>query len=305
MPLLFTPFGMLPYPFARALWFFLQIAALAWSADRLWLIGGGPRDYRLLAWGLAFLFGPALHALKMGQISPLLLIGLVGFLHFVRRERWIASGIALSLLWIKPHICYLLLGMILLQILYRRQWALGAGLLGSPLVALLIVALMNPNALPGWFQALLESPAREWATPTLGAWLRLFFGVERVWLQFLPSGLAVLFSLGFALRRWGQDWVNENNFLWWVLFSLLTMPYGWTFDHVVALVALIPASIRLGWRPQAVLWWVLWGIYIVVNGILMFTSGNMFWHIWLAPFWLLWTAMARRVAQQAQTEVIP
>ncbi len=301
--LLLTPFGMLPYPFARALWFFLQMAALAWSADRLWLIGGGHRDYRLLAWGLAFLFGPALHTLRMGQISHLLLIGLVGFLHFVRRERWIASGITLSLLWIKPHICYLLLGMILLQTLYRRQWALGAGLLGVPLVALLIVALMNPDALTGWLRTLLEGPLKELATPTLGAWLRLFFGVERFWLQFLPSGLAVLFSFGFVLRHRGQDWVNKESLPWWVLFSLLTMPYGWTFDHVVALVALIPTSIRLGWRPQALSWWALWGVYIIVNAILAFTSGNMFWHIWLAPFWLLWTAMALRFAR-AQAEVI-
>lgn len=299
VPLLFTPFGMLPYPFARALWFFLQMAALAWSADRLWLIGGGPKDYRLLAWGLAFLFGPTLQSLKMGQISPLLLIGLVGFLHFVRREQWIAAGIALSLLWLKPHIGYLLLGMILLQILYRRQWALGAGPLGSPLAALLMVALTNPDALFGWLQTLLESPAREWATPTLGAWLRLFFGVEQLWLQFLPSGLAIVLSIGLALRRRGQDWANENNLPWWILFSLLTMPYGWTFDHAVGLVALIPASIRLGWRSHSSRWWALWGIYITVNGIVAFISGYMFWHIWLAPFWLLWTAMARQVAQEA------
>ncbi len=297
LPLLFTPLGMLPYPFARALWLFLQMVALAWSADRLWLIGGGPRGYRLMAWGLAFLFGPALLTLKMGQISSLLLLGLVGFLHFAQRERWIASGVALSLLWIKPHVCYLLLGMLLLQILYRRRWALGAGLLWVPLAALLIVALMNPDALRGWLQILLEGPLRELATPTLGAWLRLFFGVERLWLQFLPSGLAAFFSIGFALRHRGQNWVNENNFPWWVLFSLLTMPYGWTFDHMVALVALIPASVSLGWRPRLPWWWVLWGIYVAVNGILMFVSGNMFWHIWLAPFWLLWVAMVRRIAQ--------
>lgn len=300
--LLFTPFGMLPYPFARALWFFLQMVALAWSADRLWLIGGGPRGYRLLAWGLTFLFGPALHALKIGQISPLLLMGLVGFLHFVRQERWIALSIALSLLWVKPHICYLLLGMILLQTLYRRQWALGAGFLGVPLVALLIVALMNPDALTGWLPTLLKGPLKELATPTLGAWLRLFCGVERLWLQFLPSSLAILLSLGFALRHRGQDWVSEESLPWWVLFSLLTTPYGWTFDHVVALVALIPSSICLGWRPQF-LWWALWGIYIAVNAILIFAGGNMFWHIWLAPFWLLWVTMARRVAQ-IQTRAI-
>ncbi len=303
-PLLFTPFGILPYPFARALWFFLQMVALAWSADRLWLIGGGPRSYRLLAWGIAFLFGPALYALKMGQISPFLLLGLVGFLHFARRERWMASGIALSLLWIKPHVCYLLLGMILLQILCRRRWALGAGLLGVPLAALLIVALVNPPALPGGLHALLENPAREWAAPTLGAWLRLLFGVEQFWLQFLPSGLAVLLSIGFALRRRDRDWVSENNLPWWVLFSLLTMPYGWTFDHTVALVALIPVSLRLGWEPRAPLWWALWGIYISVDAVLLFIGGNMFWHVWLAPFWLFWVAMARRFAQ-VQAEVIP
>ncbi|RME35360.1 MAG: DUF2029 domain-containing protein [Thermoflexia bacterium] len=292
--LLLTPFGLLPYPLARALWFSLHFAALVWSADRLWLLSSGPGRARALAWLLALLFGPALQALKVGQMSPILLTGLAGLLFFARRERLGAAGVAASLLLIKPHVAHLVLTAIFLQVLFQRQRALGFGLLLPPLAALLAVAWMNPAVLPGSIYALLNNPAQERATPTPGAWLRVLFGVEHLWLQFLPTALALLLFAGYALRHRNDAFITGERLPSLVLFSLLTMPYGWTYDHAVALAAILPAAVHLGWRPRNPLWWGLWGMYGGVNGILMFVGGDMFWHIWVAPFWLLWVAAARR-----------
>jgi hypothetical protein len=300
---LFTPFGMLPYPLARSLWFLFQMSALVWSADRLWFLAGGNKAYRLLSWLLALLFGPALHALKVGQASPLLLLGAAGFLHFARQERWWAASAMVSLLFIKPHVCYLVLAGLFLRAILQRRWALVGGLFGGPSLALLVVALTNPAALPGSLQALLNSPAREQATPTLGAWLRFLLGIDQYWLQFLPS-VVVFILFVRCLLQWREKEVDKEHLGQWTLFSLLTMPYGWTFDHVVALIALIPLAIRLGWRPREPLWWGLWGAYLAVDTVLLFVGGNMFWHIWLAPFWLLWAAMAHRLSQQLQLKVI-
>jgi len=55
------------------------------------------------------------------------------------------------------------------------------------------------------------------------------------------------------------------------------------------------------WLP---LCWGLWGAYLAVDAVLLSVGGDMFWHIWLAPFWLLWAAMARRLSQQLQVKVI-
>ena len=290
---LLTPFGMLPYPLARAIWFLLNLSILVWSADRLWLLTGGTKEHRFLAWLLALSFAPALHTLKIGQASIFLLTGMVGFLHFARQGRWWGAGAILSLLLVKPHVCYLVLAGLFLRAILQRRWALVGGLFGGPSLALLVVALTNPAALPGSLQALLNNPAREQATPTLGAWLRFLLGIDQYWLQFLPS-IAVFILFVRHLLQWREKEVDKEHLAQWTLFSLLTMPYGWTFDHVVALIALIPLAIHLGWRPREPLWWGLWGAYLAVDAVLLSVGGDMFWHIWLAPFWLLWAAMARR-----------
>lgn len=300
---LFTPFGMLPYPFARALWFTLHLIALAWSAEQTWVLEGRVRTHRLPIWLLVFTFGPALQSVKAGQLSPFLLFSLVAFLDFARRGRWWAAGAVLSLLWLKPQVCYLVLAGVVLQAVRHRRWPLVVGLVGIPLAATLLVGLMNPAVIGGSIQALLENPAKEQATPTPGAWLRFFLGLEKTWLQFLPSVLGLLWLLGDILRRPGEERWDER-LPRWVLVSLLTMPFGWIHDHIVALIALIPPALCLGWRPRAPLWWGLWASYIAVNAILLFVGMDQFWYIWLAPFWLLWVAMARRLAQQVPVEVV-
>jgi len=296
---LFTPFGMLPYPLARALWFLLQMSALAWSAEQLWLLAGGSPKYRLPVWLLVLSFGPTLQSLKAGQGSPLLLFALLAFLSLVRQQRGWAAGAAISLLLLKPQVCYLVLAGIVLQAIRSRRWTLIAGLVGVILGTILLTALMNPIALSGGVRALLDNPAKEQATPTLGAWLRFFFGTGQTWLQFLPPVLGLLWLLWDILRRptgerWGDDLPR------WVLVSLLTMPFGWVHDHIVALVALVPAGLYLGWRPRVPLWWGLWVPYIAVNAGLLFIGIYQFWYIWLAPFWLLWAAMARKFSYPAQ-----
>ena len=298
---LLTPFGMLPYPLARAAWFLLNLSILVWSADRLWLLTGGTKERRFLAWLLALSFAPALHTLKIGQASIFLLTGMVGFLHFARQGRWWGAGASLSLLLVKPHVCYLVLAALFLWAILQRRWSLVGGLSGAPSLALAAAALFNPVVLPGSLNAMLNSPAKERATPTLGAWLRLLLGVEHTWLQFLPSVVALVVLVGYVFRK-REERMDSTLLAQLSLVSLLTMPYGWTFDHVVALIALIPLAIRLGRRPGEPLWWGLWGAYLAVDAVLLIVGGNMFWYIWLAPFWLLWAAMAHKFSQPVRSD---
>ena len=86
------PFSWLPAQTSHALWIAIQLTALLASVDWLWRSYGGPSRYRWLAWLLSVGFLPTFFALRMGQISPLILLALVGFLHFERRGqgRWLA-----------------------------------------------------------------------------------------------------------------------------------------------------------------------------------------------------------------------
>ena len=46
-------------------------------------------------------------AFKLGQIVPFMLLGLVGFLYFVRRKQWWLAGMMTVFIAIKPHTLYL------------------------------------------------------------------------------------------------------------------------------------------------------------------------------------------------------
>src|SRR5690348_14084597 len=69
------PLGLLPAREAQLLWLFVNLAAVGFCGDRLWLLLGGSRERRSVGWVVAFTFLPTLFALQSGQISPLVLLG--------------------------------------------------------------------------------------------------------------------------------------------------------------------------------------------------------------------------------------
>ena len=77
---------------------------------------------RILAVIIAFTFVPTLFVLNMGQIAPLILLGVVGFLHFEKHKYWGLAGCALPLIAIKPHLLYLFWIALLLWVFDRGKW---------------------------------------------------------------------------------------------------------------------------------------------------------------------------------------
>ena len=139
-----TLFSLPGYPLGRLLWLVTNIAVVFVSADTLWRYYGGAPRQRWISWGLSFTWMPTLVVLANGQISPLILLGAVGFLYFLRRRRWEWAGAAAILMSIKPHLLYLFWLALILWIISERRWrvALGCGL---ALVALLAMPLIcNP-----------------------------------------------------------------------------------------------------------------------------------------------------------------
>jgi hypothetical protein len=66
-----------------------------------------PSSKRWVAWLLGFSFIPVLQALDVGQISPLILLGVTGFLYFTHSCRWTLAGCCTVLISIKPQLLYL------------------------------------------------------------------------------------------------------------------------------------------------------------------------------------------------------
>ncbi|MGC9083371.1 MAG: hypothetical protein ACP5ME_09355 [Anaerolineae bacterium] len=243
-------------------------------------------------------FAPTLGVMKAGQITPLMLLAPIGFLYSFRRQRWVLAGAAASLSLIKPHLLYLFLAAVVLDGLAHRRWAVLLGLVGALVVSSGLATLANPQVWGQYVHALVHYPPRDWATPTLGGLLRLLLGVDRFWLQFLPPALGLLWLLVYWHRH-RSNWLWEHHLPILVLVSTVTAAYGWSFDLVVVLVALIPALIRLlevRQRPAAI---SLLAAYFIVDGISLFTSFVQIFYVWMAPFFLVWYLMAKRVEQAA------
>jgi len=293
---LVMPFSLVPYPVSRPLWFLVAVVMIFLCADWLWRYYGGSGRFRWVSWLVAFTFGPSLHAINAGQISPFLLLGVVGCLFFVQRKRYWWAGSVLTLASVKPHLVYLVGAAVLCWAVDRRRWAVLLGG-GSVLLAAMGIALgVNPALLHQYHYAATHYPPEQWATPTLGAVLRMQFGVELFWLQFVPSILGGIWFAGYW-RRHRREWDWREQLPLIVLVSISTSAYGWTFDYPIALLGLLPVAAALshgGWRADPVPTIGLLSVYLAFDVLALFSSMDQSWYWWVAPFLLGWYLLAQR-----------
>jgi hypothetical protein len=192
---------------------------------------------------LAIVFTPGLNALRIGQISPWLLAGVVGFLIAERGRRDLLAGASLSVLMIKPHVAYLFWLAALWWAWQSRRRGVLVGWLAALVVASAITLVLVPDLFANYLSAAGDPPLG-WATAAVGFWLRALVGPERAWLQFLPFivGLAGL-AIWFWRRHGPWVWANLASPL--LLCSVLTTPFGWSFDQIVLLPVVLDLVARL------------------------------------------------------------
>ena len=126
------PFGAMDFQLSRFCWLLMNVFFILLSAQKLWAIYGQPERKSYLPGIVAFTFVPTLMVLIIGQISPLILLGIVGFLHFERKNQLFLAGVSTVIISVKPHLFYLFwLGLILWVWQERRcQVAFGAMMAG-------------------------------------------------------------------------------------------------------------------------------------------------------------------------------
>jgi hypothetical protein len=116
----FAPLSMLPYTVSYLAWVAINCALLAsliLLVDR-YVLAGLPGNIRLLFLGAAACSMPAIATIAFGQVDFVILTGLVlGYL-LLRAERPWLAGIALCLVFVKPHF----LAGVLLLLLAMREW---------------------------------------------------------------------------------------------------------------------------------------------------------------------------------------
>jgi hypothetical protein len=282
---LVMPFGLLDFAGARLLWFALEAALLLFAAAWAWQLYGGPPSGRGLALLLTASFFPCLLVLRMGQLTPFVLLGLLGFLHFERRGEDFRAGLCAALVAVKPHLVYLFWPALLLWAARQRRWAVLAGGVAAGLALSAAPCCCNPHAFACYREALANRPPADVITPTLGAVLRFALGGEKFWLQFVPPAFGVLwFVPHWFARRAGWDWRAEVPAL--VFVSLLTTCYGaWAYDLVLLLLPLLRAAAwvrarRPEWAAPLVAFHLAVSAAALAMNVCRFDE---FWFVWMLP----------------------
>jgi Glycosyltransferase family 87 len=283
---LVLPFGALPVRVAHVLWLALQLSVLVYCADRLWILYSGDRELRWVSWLLGVAFLPSLFAVTAGQITPLLLLGVVGFLSFLERKRETWAGVAAVLIAVKPHLAYLFWLALLLWSIRERRWRTLAGGILTGMAMTALPLLFDAHVLQEYWQTFTQKPPAQYRSPTLGTVLRLAFGEEQFRLQFvaLIPGL-----LWFAPYWWMQrhEWKWKEQLPLLLTVSVLTTAYGgWPFDLVLLLLPILHAAalaVRGGWNRTTSL---AAGLFLAVNALAfvqLMLQIEYFWFLWITP----------------------
>ena len=231
LPLLFLPFKV-----AALGWLYLNLVLFLSCGTVIWRLLAPTQARRRIevAWIATLAFFPGLSAIRVGQMPTLVLVGVVGFLYCIVRDKPFLGGMFLVLTTIKPHLVYLLWIAVAWWVITERQWKVAVGAGVTMVVSLGALTAISPMSVAG-YQRALESPPLYWAPATIGTTLRLL--VFRNWpsVYYLPSVVGGLLFVGYLLtRRSRLNWRTALSPL--LLGSVATAAYGWSFDHTVLLV---------------------------------------------------------------------
>ena len=198
----------------------------------------------------------------------MLLLGLTGFLHFERKKRYWLAGLFLALLAIKPHLLYLVcLAIFVWSLGQRRRWTILGGA-SIVLVSTTLVALaFNPHVIEQYMRATLDpkitsqywstTPADSpllYMTPTLGTLLRLIFGSQHTWLQYVPMVGGVVWLALYGMR-YRKEWVWADRISLLLLACVVTAPLGWHHDLVILILIVLEVTcLVLAGRSTRIVW---------------------------------------------------
>jgi glycosyl transferase family 87 len=282
------PFALVDYGTGQFAWLLIQTFVVFFSAVRLWrLYGNSSASYRI-AWLAALSFTPLDLAVIRGQISPLMLVGLWGFLYSEKKQASFAAGLATTLIFFKPHLLYLFWLVLVLWIWQYRQWRFALGIAAGGIAVLAVPLIIHPTVYFEYgkiWQASEVPTPYDWAVPALGHALRKIFQQSSAVLLFVPSLFGVIWLIVYWRRhRISWEWSERLPLL--LLVSLCTCAYLWTFDLILLFPAVIQAASVLVRRPKPFYAYPSGQVYMAIHLlhiVMRFFITDEFWYFWMAP----------------------
>ena len=290
--LLTLPFGLLSFTTGQFFWLLFHVCSILVSAQFLWRVYSGSKQPSRLSWILAATFVPTVFVLIIGQITPLVLAGLTGFLYSARRQNYWGMGASLVILSTKPHLLYLFWIVLLFWILHTRPWHLIYSALLTGLAAALLPVLFDPTIYSEYLALYgisgIPKPL-DWPAPTLRNVVRILLGLNHYWLEFTPTA----FTVGWAVYYWHR---HKHHWHWHERLPLLSTVsvassiFVWTYDQIVLLPAIIEGATAI--RRTGEPWHRFWSarLYCSINAghlLLRFWLADDLWYFWLAPAMLI------------------
>ncbi len=236
--LMFVPLTLLP--FERAAWIMLliNVLLLGMSGILLWqnVVRDGPARKRLwIPLLAAFAFSINLTAIMNGQTTIFALAMVAAFLALEKQRRDVWAGVAIAATLVKPQTVFVTIVIVMLEILRTRRWRMAWGFVGTAVATALILWALRPPWLQEYLTNTREMNALGWESSNLTG--ILFVLTNWTGVRFLAVLVIPLVALG--LWRMG----TRLNFRLIVdaslLLSLITAPYGFSYDQTVLLAPLL------------------------------------------------------------------
>jgi hypothetical protein len=282
---LIAPFGLLSFSTAKSLWLLIGLALMFISVHWLWDLYG-TAEHRWIGWLVAGTFLPVAVVLAIGQIGPLILFGIAGYLRFEARRDDYVAGAFLFLAALKPHLVFLVWIALLLCALYQRRWKPIAAFLGTLAIASFLAVLLDHQVFYQYAGLFGAEKFVFQETPTLGGLLRHISGFPAM--QYLPLGIATLWFV-FYWVRWRRDWVWRYRLPSLLLVSMVATSYAWFFDQVILLPGVLYGTV-LALRSPRRIRLVTVILYLTINCSVLFLLLNhktTFNYSWTALAWLI------------------
>lgn len=299
------PLGLLDYQSAQFVWFLSHALIIFVGAQWLWEIYGGSPDKSRYALVASLFFAPVYFVLLLGQIGPLILLGLIAFLASIKSKQWSLAGTSLTFAAIKPHLVYLLWLALFLWTLRTRHWKPAIFLMLTGVMVAGIPLLLEPQIYSQYVALFSRQDIvrpMDWATPSLGTAAAELLSVSSLWVRWLPAiGGAIWFLCYWSWYSARWDWLSELPLL--VIVSVTTSSFVWTFDLVVLLPAVIQGAVWVARCRAKRKRRLLIGTYMALGATALAAKAVVlddFWYFWLAPAYLCCYLYARASVRPPQ-----
>jgi len=240
--LMLTPLAALPAETAGRIWLLFNFALLLATPFVVWQLIDAPDRRRAPPWLMAVgaAFGSALTLLAMGQVTMWVLAGLLLAVAALKQRRDGWAGAALLLTLSKPQLVYLAVPLILIWATWQRRWRVWAGLLAAGALTTALVTMLAPGWLVGYWNLTSSYDFFKHSAATVGGLFQAYTGSGVLRLAGVPT-LLLIPRLARLMESEGVlTGVNVA-----LLISVPLAPYGWSFDQVIMLPAVVELVFRL------------------------------------------------------------